>query len=82
MMMMMIIIIIIILEITNYKLKYDRSVIDEICPYHRSDIVIVDTSVKEAYSVDVTIPNNQNLHSTFTERRHMYTDVKEHLIRL
>jgi hypothetical protein len=38
--------------------------------------------MKEAPSVDVTIPNNHNLHSTVTERHQKYTDLKEKLMRI
>jgi len=34
-------------------------------------------SNKQAYPVDVTIPNSQNLHSNITERLQMCTDLKE-----
>jgi len=35
---------------------------------NRPDIVILDKIVKEAYLLDVAIPNSRNLHSTITDR--------------
>jgi hypothetical protein len=39
-------------------------------------------SNKEAYPVDVAIPNSHNLHSNITERLQMCTDLKEGPIRI
>jgi hypothetical protein len=39
-------------------------------------------TIKEAYSIDVAIPNTHNLHSTITKKPQKYTDLKEEPIRI
>jgi hypothetical protein len=46
---------------------------------NRPDIVILDTTIEEAYSVDVAIPNSHSLHSTITEKLQKYTDMTKSL---
>ena len=41
---------------------------------------MLDKTVKAAYSVDVAIPNNHNLHSNITQQLQKYADLKEELI--
>jgi hypothetical protein len=55
-------------------------IVDRAVHNNRSDIAVFDIIMKEAHSVDTAIPNNQDLHSTTTERLHKYTDLKEELI--
>ena len=43
---------------------------------------MLDKIIKEAYSIDVAIPNSHNLHSTITEKLQKYTDLKEDLIEI
>ena len=99
MMMMMIIIIIIMskrppmpyfkyepqsmLEISNYKLYYDMSIMtDQTIHCNRQDIVILDRPIKETYLIDVAIPNTHNLDKTITEKPQKYADLKEEVIRI
>jgi hypothetical protein len=43
---------------------------------------VLDKTIKESYSVSVTIPNSHNLHSTITEKLQKYRDLKEELVRM
>jgi hypothetical protein len=44
--------------------------------------VILDKTIKEAYSTDVAILNSHNLHSTITEKLQKYRDMNEERIRM
>ena len=71
-----------VLKNSNYKLCYDRSIItDWTFLNNRLHIVILDKTIKEAYLVDVAIPNSHNLHSTITQKLQKYNGLKE-LIRI
>jgi len=48
---------------------------------NRQDKVVLNKTIKEAYSVDVAVPNSHNLHSTITEKLQKYKDLKEKLTR-
>jgi len=48
---------------------------------NRQDKVILNKAIKEAYSIDVAVPNNHSLHSTITEKLQKYKDSKEKLTR-
>ena len=43
---------------------------------NRPGIVILDKTIKEAYLIDVAIPNSHNFHSTITEKFQKYKDLK------
>jgi len=47
---------------------------------NRPDIVILDKTNKEAYLIDVAVPNSHNLHNTITEKLQKYTDLKDDVI--
>jgi hypothetical protein len=71
-----------VLEKSNSKLHYDRSIITNwTILNNRSDIVILGKPIKEAYLIDVAIPNSHNFYSTITENLQKYTDLKEEIIR-
>jgi hypothetical protein len=71
----------IVLENSYYKLHYDRSTTTtRTVPNDRLDTVTLDTTIKEAYLIDVAIPNSHNLHSTIAKKFQKYTALKEGLI--
>jgi hypothetical protein len=49
---------------------------------NRADIVMLNTTIKQAYLIDVAIPNSHNLHSSINEKQLKYRDLKEGLIRI
>ena len=58
---------------TNYKLYYVRSTITcQTIHNNTPDIIILDKTIKGAYSVHIPIPNRHNLHSTITEKLQEY----------
>jgi hypothetical protein len=72
-----------VLENCSYKLYYDRPIIsDRTVHNNRPDRVIRDKTIKEAYLIDVAIPNSHDLICTVTKKLQKYTDVKEELIRM
>ena len=71
------------LENSYYTLYYNRSVTtDRTILNNRPDTVIHDKTIKEAYLIDVAIPNSHNLHNTIIEKLQKYIDLKEELIRI
>jgi hypothetical protein len=69
-----------VLENPTYKLHFERSIITDGTAHNsKSDTVILDKTIKEAYLIDVATPHRHNLHSTITEILQTYTDLKEEL---
>ena len=67
----------------NNQLHYDRSVIThQTIRNYRLNIVMLDNIIKEAYFIDVAIPNSHTLHSATTGKFQKYTGFKEELIRI
>lgn len=59
---------------------YDRSIItDRTIPCNKPDIVIRDRRKKEAYIIDIAIPNTHNLIATITEKKRKYTDLADEM---
>jgi len=49
---------------------------------NRPDIVILGMTTKEAYLIDVGIPNSRNICSIISKRLKKYTDLKEELTKM
>jgi len=47
---------------------------------NRLGIVILDKTIREAYLIDVAVPNSHNLHNNITEKLQKYTDLKDDII--
>jgi hypothetical protein len=72
-----------VLENSSCKLYCDRPIITARTIHNnRPNIVILEKTIKEAYLLDVAIPNSHNLQSTITEKLQKYTKLKEELIRI
>jgi hypothetical protein len=55
------------LENDNYKLYFDRTVLTDIhIKYNRPDIIILNKQQKQAYLVDIAIPNSHNIPQTYS----------------
>jgi hypothetical protein len=68
-------------ENSSYELYRDTSIITErSIQSNRPDIVILDSTIKEAYWIDISIPNSPNFHSTITEWLQKYNDLQEDFI--
>jgi hypothetical protein len=49
------------LENDNYKLYFDRTVLTDIhIKHNRPDIIILDKQQKQAYLLDIAVPNSHN----------------------
>jgi hypothetical protein len=42
----------------------------------------LDETIREAYLLDVAVPESHNLHGTITEKPQQYTDLREETIRI
>jgi hypothetical protein len=58
------------LENDNYKLYFDRTVLTDIHIQHnRPDIIILNKQQKQAYLLDIAVPNSHNITQTYSERQ-------------
>jgi hypothetical protein len=54
------------LENDNYKLYFDRTVLTDIHIQHnRPDIIILNKQQKQAYLLDIAVPNSHNITQTY-----------------
>jgi len=67
-------------ETSQYTIYYDRSIItDRTIPYNKPDIVVRDKREKEAFIIDVAVPNTHNLLNTIAEKKRKYTDLADEI---
>jgi len=65
-----------VVENSSYTSKpcRERSIItDRTIHNNKPDIVLLDETIKEAYLIDVAIPDSHKLYNTITERLQKYT---------
>jgi hypothetical protein len=56
------------LENDNYKLYFDRTVLTDIHIQHnRPDIIILNKQQKQAYLLDIAVPNSHNITQTYRD---------------
>jgi len=59
-----------LLENENFKLYWNRSVLtDKTIPFNRPDITFMNNKTKNAFSIDIAIPNTHNLAKTITDKQ-------------
>lgn len=69
-----------VLENQRYKLYWDRVIITDVTvPANRPDVVIYDKELKKVHLIDIAVPLNHNLRSTFVEKITKYHDLAEEL---
>jgi riboflavin synthase alpha subunit len=57
-----------VLENSNYKLCYDGSTLtDQTVRNNKTNVLIIDKSIKEVNLTDVAVSNRHNLHNTLTK---------------
>jgi hypothetical protein len=57
------------LENDNYKLYFDRTVLTDIQIQHnRPDIIILNKQQKQAYLLDIAVPNSHNITQTYNTK--------------
>ena len=66
----------------THKLYYDRPITPDLTVHNRRDMVMLDKNIKEAYVIDVAIPNSHHLYSTIIEKLQKYADLQEQLTRI
>jgi hypothetical protein len=64
------------LENDNYKLYFDRTVLTDIHIQHnRPDIIILNKQQKQAYLLDIAVPNSHNITQTYNTKIHKYFEL-------
>jgi hypothetical protein len=57
----------------NYKLYFDRTVLTDIhIKHNRPDIIILNKQQKQAYLLDVAVPNSHNITQTYNTKINKY----------
>jgi hypothetical protein len=63
------------LENDNYKLYFDRIVLTDIhINYNRPDIIILNKQQKQAYLLDIAVPNSHNITQTYNTKINKYLE--------
>jgi hypothetical protein len=61
------------LENDNYKLYFDRTVLNGIhIKHNRPDIIILNKQQKQAYFLDIAVPNSHNITQTYNTKINKY----------
>jgi hypothetical protein len=64
------------LENDNYKLYFDRTVLTDIRIQHnRPDIIILNKQQKQAYLLDIAVPNSHNITQTYNTKINKYLEL-------
>jgi hypothetical protein len=64
------------LENDNYKLYFDRTVLTDIhIEHNRSDIIILNKQQKQAYLLDIAVPNSHNITQTYNTKINKYLEL-------
>jgi hypothetical protein len=60
----------------NYKLYFDRTVLTDILIKHnRPDIIILNRQQKQAYLLDIAVPNSHNITQTYNTKINKYLEL-------
>jgi hypothetical protein len=63
------------LENDNYKLYFDRTVLTDIhIKHNRPDIIILNKQQKQAYLLDIAVPNSYNITQTYNTKINKYLE--------
>jgi hypothetical protein len=64
------------LENDNYKLYFDRTVLTDIhIKHNRPDIIILNKQQKQAYLLDIAVPNSHNITQTYNPKINKYLEL-------
>jgi hypothetical protein len=70
------------LENDNYKLYFDRTVLTDIHIQHnRPDIIILNKQQKQAYLLDIAVPNSHNITQTYNTKINKYLELSVAMFR-
>jgi hypothetical protein len=61
----------------NYKLYFDRAVLTDIhhIQHNRPDIIILNKQQKQAYLLDIAVPNSHNITQTYNTKINKYIEL-------
>jgi hypothetical protein len=62
------------LENDNYKLYFDLTVLTDI-KHNRLDIIILNKQQKQAYLLDIAVPNSHNITQTYNTKINKYLEL-------
>jgi hypothetical protein len=64
------------LENDSYKLYFDRTILTDIhIKHNRPDIIILNKQQKQAYLLDIAVPNSHNITQTFNTKINKYLEL-------
>jgi hypothetical protein len=64
------------LENDNYKLYFDRTILTDIhIKHNRPDIIILNKQQKQAYLLDIAVPNSHNITQTYNTKINKYLEL-------
>jgi hypothetical protein len=63
------------LENDNYKLYFDGTVLIDITYINRPDIIILNKQQKQAYLLDIAVPNSHNITPTYNTKINKYLEL-------
>jgi hypothetical protein len=64
------------LENDNYKLYFDRTVLTDIhIKHNRPEIIILNKQQKQAYLLDIAVPNSHNITQTYNTKISKYLEL-------
>ena len=65
-----------VLENENFKLYWNRSILtDKIIAFNRPDVTFMNKKTKNTFSIDIAVPNTQNLAKTITDKQNKYQEL-------
>jgi len=64
-----------VLQNENFKLYWNRSILtDKTIPFNRPDRTFMNKKTKDAFLVDIAVPNTHNLAKTITDKQNSTKD--------
>jgi hypothetical protein len=64
------------LENDSYKLYFDRTILTDIhIKHNRPDIIILNKQQKQAYLLDIAVPNSHNITQTYNTKINKYLEL-------
>jgi hypothetical protein len=64
------------LENDSYKLYFDRTILTDIhIKHNRPDIIILNKQQKQAYLLDIAVPNSHNITQTYNTKINIYLEL-------
>lgn len=69
-----------ILENEDFKLYWDRTIYtDKTIPCNRPDITIINKKEKTTKLIEISVPNDNNIHTKYTEKIEKYTELAQEI---